>query len=400
VYAEHKVDYFNSTLLQSVCEAYNPIVDLWDNGAPATGLAGSDYEDFIFRDRVLDIIAAHDPAEPLFLVHTPHVAHCPLQVPPDWLARFGFVTNDEAECSVQTSYIFPASTPGDFRCRAQYHAMVSLLDEVLGNITGALKARGMWEETLMVLTSDNGGPSDPQESASSNHPLRGGKYSHWEGGIRATAFVSGGFVPPAVRGTTNGGIVHIADWLGTFCALAGVDPADAVAAAAGLPPVDSVNVWPLLSGANATSPRTEFPVAPGALVSGNYKLLLGNQIEATWAGAVYPNASSPGRPVDPGPTLACGQAGCLFDVVADPTEHVDVAGAHPDVVAALKARLKELEPGFYTNADNFTGATICPPDANVTPCACWAALNVWGRFLGPWSDYHYEGAAAGALPSA
>jgi arylsulfatase I/J len=123
VYAEHKVDYFNSTLLQSVCEAYNPIVDLWDNGAPATGLAGSDYEDFIFRDRVLDIIAAHDPAEPLFLVHTPHVAHCPLQVPPDWLARFGFVTNDEAECSVQTSYIFPASTPGDFRCRAQYHAM-------------------------------------------------------------------------------------------------------------------------------------------------------------------------------------------------------------------------------------------------------------------------------------
>ena len=43
----------------------------------------------------------------------------------------------------------------------------------------------------------------------------------------------------------------------TFCGLAGVDPTDERAAAAGLPPVDGHDLWPLISGANATSPRTE-----------------------------------------------------------------------------------------------------------------------------------------------
>ena len=139
--------------MQSVCQKYNPIVDLWENNATYAGPArwsnGTAYEEFIFRDRVLDIIASHDAAQPLFLLYTPHVAHCPLQVPADWLAKFNF-SNDEAACAAQTPYIFPGSGAGDFRCRAQYHAMVSLLDEVLGNITDALKARGLWDDTLMV----------------------------------------------------------------------------------------------------------------------------------------------------------------------------------------------------------------------------------------------------------
>ena len=46
-----------------------------------------------------------------------------------------------------------------------------------------------------------------------------------------------------------------ADWYGTFARLAGVDPTDHAAAASGLPPIDSVDVWPLVTGANATSPR-------------------------------------------------------------------------------------------------------------------------------------------------
>jgi len=139
--------------MQSVCQKYNPIVDLWENNAthagPARSLNGTAYEEYIFRDRVLDIIASHDASQPLFLLYTPHVAHCPLQVPADWLARFNF-SDDEAACAAQTPYIYPGSGAGDFRCRAQYHAMVSLLDEVLGNITDALKARGLWDDTLMV----------------------------------------------------------------------------------------------------------------------------------------------------------------------------------------------------------------------------------------------------------
>ena len=158
--------------MQSVCQKYNPIVDLWENNATYAGPArwsnGTAYEEFIFRDRVLDIIASHDAAQPLFLLYTPHVAHCPLQVPADWLAKFNF-SNDEAACAAQTPYIFPGSGAGDFRCRAQYHAMVSLLDEVLGNITDALKARGLWDDTLMVRLAARrarrGGAGVP-------HPLR------------------------------------------------------------------------------------------------------------------------------------------------------------------------------------------------------------------------------------
>jgi hypothetical protein len=54
------------------------------------------------------------------------------------------------------------------------------------------------------------------QAGANNYPLRGGKYSLFEGGIRANSFVSGGFLPPAVRGTVLHGLLHISD-----CALSG-----------------------------------------------------------------------------------------------------------------------------------------------------------------------------------
>lgn len=94
--------------MQSTCQQYTPtVVDLWDTDGPARRLNGTGYEEFIFRDRVSHIIQEHPLEDPLFLVYTPHVAHCPLQVPQDWLAQFGWITDDEANCSTQTPYIFP-----------------------------------------------------------------------------------------------------------------------------------------------------------------------------------------------------------------------------------------------------------------------------------------------------
>ena len=161
-----------------------------------------------------------------------------------------------------------------YKCRQQYHAMVNIMDEVVGNITDAIKAKpGMWENTLVIFSSDNGGPVDLAENAANNWPLRGGKYSVFEGGIRAIAFVSGGLVPEKLRGSTNDGIVHIADWYATLAHLAGQDPTDHRAAASGLPPIDSMNVWPFLSGQVATSPRTEFAADTNCLVQGDWKLI-------------------------------------------------------------------------------------------------------------------------------
>jgi arylsulfatase A-like enzyme len=101
--------------------------------------------------------------------------------------------------------------------------MVNIMDEVVGNLTQAYQAKaGMWDNTLVIFSSDNGGPVDLAENAANNWPRRGGKYSLFEGGINVAAFVSGGLLPTAVRGTTNNGIVHIADWYATLAGLYGV----------------------------------------------------------------------------------------------------------------------------------------------------------------------------------
>merc|ERR1740138_1627290 len=229
----------------------NGIVDFWDTDKPASHLNGTGYEEYIFRDRMLQILKDHDQAKPLFLQYDSKVAHYPLQIPPEYEQKFAHISYDN---------------------RRVYHAMINFLDDQLKNITDTMKELGMWDNTLMVLSSDNGGyVKDPQgtcnttdaswpgadestdfghgtacsngEAGASNYPLRGGKDSNFEGGIRVNAFMSGGFVPKAVRGSKQEEMMHIADWYRTLGeGIAGVDPTDELAEASGLPPIDSLNL--------------------------------------------------------------------------------------------------------------------------------------------------------------
>ena len=133
--------------------------------------------------------------------------------------------------------------------------MVNYMDSAVGKFVHALKSRAnMWNNTLLVLFSDNGGPIYNPGSAN-NFPLRGGKYSDWEGdlstfvlcaelvpprlicletppysvvpyllrhsartrekhagGIRTNAFISGGWVPENMRGTAIREMISVADW--------------------------------------------------------------------------------------------------------------------------------------------------------------------------------------------
>ena len=244
-----------------------------------------------------------------------------------------------------------------------YNCMARILDDGIGNVTAALKAGGVWDETLMLFAADNGGWNG--NTGSSNWPLKGSKVSDFEGGIRAVSFLAGGYVPANLHGTHHTGYIAVADWYGTLCGLVGVSPTDDVP---GLPPVDSVDVWPsiLVPNANSTG-RTEIflswsctassaaitgcdPTAPSiynttgdptagqgpgdmGLISGQYKIVIGDQQgRGIWTGPVYPNGTA-----DPHPT-PCAE-GCLYDIFADPTEHVNLKDTMPSVYTAMMAKL-------------------------------------------------------------
>jgi arylsulfatase I/J len=272
--------------------------------------------------------------------------------------------------------------------------MVNLLDDMVGNVTAALKAAGLWDNLLWVGSSDNGGPVDPGWGGN-NFPLRGGKASNLEGGIRVNAFATGGFIPPALRGTVEEGLIAIEDWYTTFCALAGVDPTDSEAAAAGLPPVEGLDMSGLLTGSNRTSPRMELIIGSSngkSIQEGNttvqgvtradgWKLLIGGLGSAFWQGPIYPNSSGYGKG-----SLECGDPallpsapghglGCLFNVFTDPYELQDLAADHPDIVSALRARIAYYAAGVYS-----------PNRGGDDGLACTVALQQHGGFWGPFLD--------------
>ena len=185
----------------------------------------------------------------------------------------------------------------------------------------------------------------------------------------------------------------------TFAALAGVDPTDARAAAAGLPPIDGLNMWPLLSGLNATSPRALVPVgtdgAEANLAAGTrvqavvradgYKLMIGATGQNIWTGPYYPNASTSwndvpyhcGVPASAG-VPAVGKGGCLFNVLADPTEHDELDVTTPKNAAIVKE--------LYASLLAVDATTFTPDRGAVCPLACAAATKKWQGFWGPFVE--------------
>lgn len=217
--------------------------------------------------------------------------------------------------------------------------------------------------------------------AANNYPLKGGKASLWEGGIRVANFVSGGYLPLSARGThvVGDAMMHTADWMATLAHLARVNFSDPGAVTRGLPDVDSLNCWPLLIGANSTSPRTEFVLGgvpgPRGLMQGRFKLLLGHGNGlgmSTHTGPHFPNASS--AAFDYGGAFTNCSTGCLFDVVDDPTERVNLASQMPDLVNSMTRRLEALEATAWT-----------PERGQPQSIACHTASVKYGGFYGPFA---------------
>src|SRR3989442_14690162 len=112
--------------------------------------------------------------------------------------------------------------------------MVHAVDEQIGRIIAALEKQGMLENTIIVFSSDNGGPL---ALGATNGSLRGGKGSLYEGGVRAAAFVAG-------KGVKGGGNIaeplHMVDWFPTLIQRGGGALQQKL-------PLDGKDIWPVLT---------------------------------------------------------------------------------------------------------------------------------------------------------
>lgn len=305
--------------------------DLWEDDKPAIGKNGT-YGTFMYVQHTLDTINNYDPSKasgPLFLYMPFQNTHTPLQVPSQYLNK---------------------SIPNT-KGKQTFFGMIACLDESVGNITNALKTKGLWENTLVIFSADNGGEIT---SAGNNWPYRGGKYTDFEGGVRTAAFVGGGYVPKSQRGTSTNISIHICDWWKTLTNLA--HPSSSNEQKDGkenddVPQLDSIDVWPALSTGASVSPRTEIPLSLQALIMGEMKYVTGEKAggKNKWQNPEYPMGNS-----TPGP--ACQP--CLFNLTADPYEHIDLSNTSmgQQWITKLSSRLAEIATTkFQTGDDGYTG---------------------------------------------
>lgn len=287
------------------------------------------------------------------------------------------------------------------------------LDEKIREIVNVIIRTRRWGDTLIIFTSDNGGPvknlgpcydipfrglTCPNgEAGASNHPLRGGKYTNFEGGIRAPTFISGGYLPEDVRGVPFEHMFHIADWYATFAHIVEIDPTDKVAEIYNLPPIDSINMWDILiynnegdinkkprldyhiskwSGASKSLTRREIILyAKNVILVNDMKLLIGTQYGANWGGAQYPNFTSMMKKGDIySSTIKC-QPACLFNVTSDPAETNDISSSFPDIVSELKVLMDQHAKSIWERKPTL-------PD----PACIKAARERYNGFLGPWKE--------------
>lgn len=219
--------------------------------------------------------------------------------------------------------------------RRIYAGMVTALDDAVGSIRDSYIRKGLWNDTLLVFTTDNGGPP----GSANNFPLRGHKATAWEGGVRGIAFVRGTNnkdLFPVPAGTSTSQLMHSSDWLPTLASVAGYSTK-------GLQ-LDGHDQWGVIARGENTTRVTvvhncaaaDFPRRAGAMRIGRYKLMFedrsmqvtGNMKQTPPPGFDPKQSSvcSPPKPTDDGVYL--------FDIIADPHECTNLAKSQPKVLNA------------------------------------------------------------------
>jgi arylsulfatase A-like enzyme len=278
------------------------------------------YSTTLIAHEACRVIGAHNTAKPLFMYVSFNAPHFPLQAPPEYINRYANISH-----------------PG----RRTYAAMVTAMDDAIGEILDALDKKKMRGNTLVFFCSDNGG--DLQ--ISSNGRLRGGKSDLYEGGIRVPAIAHWpGVLSPRVERTS----IHMVDLFPTFVGLArgSIDPTVEL---------DGIDVWPTIKTGRPTG-RNElaFDVSQlrGAIRVGDWKLIYNGHLKAIDMARKGPDRWE------------------LFNLAADPFEQKDLALANPEKVIELKARL-----------ESYIGAAADPLLAPNKPPANYRPPRFWARFV-------------------
>jgi len=254
--------------------------------------------------------------------------------------------------------------------RKTYLGMVSCVDEAVGNITKTLQSRGLWDNTVLILSTDNGGQV---AAGGCNYPLRGFKASLWEGGVKGIGFVNSPLLQK--KGYINTQLIHVTDWFPTIVNLAG--------GTTGLN-LDGFDQWSTISQ-NTSSSRTELlhnidPIAKNAAIRvGDWKLYIGNPGNSSWCPYDIDTGALRCRPtpMPNGKNIYSSNlfqdSVMLFNVAVDPNETNEVSAQFPNIVDNLKLRID------YYNKTAIT-CRFPPDDPNANPSV--TGKNYWG----PWQS--------------
>ncbi|XP_054166666.1 arylsulfatase B-like [Oppia nitens] len=312
------------------------------------------YSTDIYTDKSVDIILrqTENTSQPLFLYIAHQSVHAgngrePLQAPEQYIDRFKHIKDQR---------------------RRTFVAMVSALDDSMGKVFAALQKADILDNTIIIFTADNGGATGGADGKSidnsigSNWPLRGAKYTLWEGGIRGNAFI---WSPLLNKHYISDHLMHIQDWLPTIYSAIGGNVQD-------LGPIDGIDMWNVLNN-NLKSPRKHVlhNIDPlwnvWALRYNNYKLISGSVFNGDFDGWFLPpgesihlslNNSIAHQTCEVYKTLKqinynfnelikqvvvnCNKSlksechptvkPCLFDIQSDPCEYNNIYDRKPDIV--------------------------------------------------------------------
>ncbi|MBM3867848.1 MAG: sulfatase [Verrucomicrobia bacterium] len=229
---------------------------------------------------------------------------------------------------------------------------VEEMDWSVGQVLDALRSQGLDKDTIVVFTSDNGPWLTKGADGGSAGPLRGGKGSTWEGGVRVPTLAWWPGRIPA--GAVNDAVAATIDLLPTFVALAG-------GAVPATPVIDGRDITPILLGQSKESAREAHYYFSG------YELQAVRQ--GRWKLALVPQPEGMGKQAA---KTANGLR--LYDLDADIGEQADVAARHPEVVAKLKALAEKTAaeiggktPAARRPAGEVKGARTLYPTVDYVP---------------------------------